>query len=161
MATGCYLPRTTVCPDLNMARPPAEICRLIETSLRHLHISAYGHAIESSIKSFYNYRTMTCFPLLHAIQSGLPLRIFFCKGSVGITKRQTGNGKSSSNGVERICCSLICLIACQHAGKAKISLGQAGKLETKGKKIQSVWHRLTRTSKTVGQASDLVLQVFP
>ena len=27
--------------------------------------------------------------------------------------------------------------------KQKISLGQAGKLETKGKKIQSVWHRLT------------------
>lgn len=93
--------------------------QVIETSLRHLHISAYGHAIESSVKSFYNYRTMTCFPLLHAIQSGLPLRIFFCKGSAGITKRQTGNDKSSSNGVERICCSLICLIACQHAGKAK------------------------------------------
>ena len=102
MATGCYLPRTTACFGPDMARPPAEICRLIETSLRHLHISAYGHAIESSVKSFYNYRTMTCFPLLHAIQSGLPLRIFFCKGSVGITKRQTGNGKSSSNGVERI-----------------------------------------------------------
>ena len=45
MATGCYLPRTTVCPDLNMARPPAEICRLIETSLRHLHIFAYGHIV--------------------------------------------------------------------------------------------------------------------
>lgn len=57
--------------------------------------------------------------LLFAKNDSLPLRIFFCKGSVGITKRQTGNGKSSSNGVERICCSLICLIACQHAGKAK------------------------------------------
>ena len=35
--------------------------------------------------------------LSHTILSGLPLRIFFCKGSVGITKRQTGNGKSPSN----------------------------------------------------------------
>ena len=35
--------------------------------------------------------------LTHTILSGLPLRIFFCKGSVGITKRQTGNGKSPSN----------------------------------------------------------------
>ena len=61
MATGCYLPRTTVCLGPNMTRPPAEICRLIETSLRHLHISAYGHAIESSVKSFYSHRTMKCF----------------------------------------------------------------------------------------------------
>ena len=138
MATGCYLPRTTACFGPDMARPPAEICRLIETSLRHLHISAYGHAIESSVKSFYNYRTMTCFPLLHAIQSGLPLRIFFCKGSVGNTNRQTGNGKSSSNGVERISCSLICLIACQHAGKAKkYPLGKPESLKQKGKRFRA------------------------
>jgi len=78
------------------------------------------------------------FPLLHAIQSGLPLRVFFCKGSVGITKRQTGNVKSSSNGVERICCSLICLIACQHAGKAKnIPWGKPESLKQKGKRFKA------------------------
>ena len=119
MATGCYLPRTTACLRPNKARPPAEICRLIETSLRHLHISAYGHAIESSVKSFYNYRTMKCFSHCFMRFSPVCLCGYSLQSSVGITKRQTGNGKSSSNGVERICCSLICLIACQHAGKAK------------------------------------------
>ena len=29
----------------NMKRPPAGICRLIETSLRHLHIFVYGHIV--------------------------------------------------------------------------------------------------------------------
>ena len=105
------------------------------------------------------------FPLFHAIQSGLPLRIFFCKDSVGITKRQTGNGKSSSNGLSVFAVPLFALLPANTLEKQKISLGQAGKLETKGKKIQSVWHRLTRTSKSswtslrLGSAS-ISLNVF-
>jgi hypothetical protein len=86
--------------------------------------------------------------LSHTILSGLPLRIFFCKGFVGIAKRQTGNGKSSSNGLSVFTVPSFALLPANALEKQKISLGQAEKLETKGKIIQSVWHRLTRTSKS-------------
>ena len=138
MATGCYLPRTTACFGPDMARPPAEICRLIETSLRHLHISAYGHAIESSVKSFYNYRTRRVFHCFMRFSPACLCGYSFAKVLSALPKRQTGNVKSSSNGVERICCSLICLIACQHAGKAKkYPLGKPESLKQKGKRFRA------------------------
>lgn len=139
MATGCYLPRTTVCLGPNMTRPPAEICRLIETSLRHLHISAYGHAIESSVKSFYSHRTMKCFS--HCFMRFSPACLCgysFAKVLSALPNAKPETGKSSSNGVERICCSFICLIACQHAGNAKnIPLGKPESLKQKGKRFRA------------------------
>ena len=142
---GLLFTKNDSLPGPDMTRPPAEICRLIETSLRHLHISAYGHAIESSVKSFYNYRTMTCFPLLHAIQSGLPLRIFFCKGLSALPNGKPETSNLPQTGLSVFAVPSFALLPANTLEKQKISLGQAGKLETKGKKIQSVWHRLTRT----------------
>ena len=67
----------------NMKRPPAGICRWIETSLRHLHIPACGHFIKNfgqDVSTSLHYG-VGGFPRLYIILSGLPPRIFFCKGS--------------------------------------------------------------------------------
>ncbi|WP_276805781.1 hypothetical protein [Bacteroides stercorirosoris] len=57
----------------------------------------------------------------------------FAKVLVGITKRQTGNGKSSSNGLSVFTVPSFALLPANTLEKQKISLGQAEKLETKGK----------------------------
>ena len=134
----------------NRKRPFAETCRWIETSLRHLHISADGHFIK---KFGQDVSTI----LTHGVGASHDF-IWFCpaylcgysfaKVLVGIIKRQTGNGKSSSNGLSVFAVPSFALLPANTLGKQKISLGQAEKLETKGKIIQSVWHRLTRTSKS-------------
>ena len=59
--------------------------------------------------------------------------ILFAKVLVGITKRQTGNGKSSSNGLSVFTVPSFALLPANTLEKQKISLGQAEKLETKGK----------------------------
>ena len=71
------------------------------------------------------------------ILSGLPLRIFFCKGSC--RHHQTSNRERQIflKRVERICCSLICLIACQHAGKAK-NIPWAGRKSLRKKGIKNI-----------------------
>lgn len=139
MATGCYLLRTTVCLGPNMARPPAEICRLIETSLRHLHISAYGHAIESSVKSFYNHRTMKCF--FHCFIRFSPACLCgysFAKVLPTLPNGKPGTTNLPQTGLSVFAVPSFALLPANTLEKQKISLGQAGKLETKGKKIQSV-----------------------
>lgn len=77
MATSCYLPRTTVSLGPNTIRPQ-KICRLIEISLRHLHIFVYGHIVMQFGQihlQLLQYGVGLL--LLCMIKYGLPLRIFF------------------------------------------------------------------------------------
>lgn len=73
-----------------------QVDRDFATALAYLRLRPYRYGVRSNVST-----TITLWsgglPFLCMIKSGLPLRIFFCKGSVGITKRQTGNGKSPSN----------------------------------------------------------------
>lgn len=88
----------------------------------------------SSVKSLCNYYTMEWgLPLFCMIESGLPLRIFFCKGSVGITKRQTGNGKSSSNKLSVFTIPSFALLPANTLEKQKYPLGKPESLKQKGK----------------------------
>lgn len=141
-----------------------QVNRGFATTLAYLRLRSYRYGVRSNVSTTIT-QWSGGFPFLHTIQSCLPLRIFFCKGSVGITKRQTGNSKSSSSKLSVFTLPSFALLPANTLEKQKISLGQAGKLETKGKIIQSVWHRLTKTSKSswtsprLGSAS-ISLNVF-
>lgn len=114
MATGCYLSRTTVCLGPDMARPPAEICRL--SRLRYGTCISPLTAMPLKVRS--NVPTTILLwsgALSHTILSGLPLRIFFCKGSCRHYQTSNREWQIFLKRVERIYRSLICLIACQHA----------------------------------------------
>ena len=113
--------------DRTWKRPSAETCRWIETSLRYLHISAYGHFIQKFGQMFLqpSYYGVGHFPIRFcpAYLCGYS----FAKVLVGITKRQTGNGKSSSNGLSVFTVPSFALLPANTLEKQKISLGQAGK----------------------------------
>lgn len=138
MALGCYLPRTTVCLGPNMVRPPAEICRLIETSLRHLHISAYGHAIESSVKSFYNHRTMKCF--FHCFMLFSPACLCgysFAKVLSAFSNDKPGTANLPQTGLSVFAVPSFALLPANTLKSKKYPLGKPESLKQKGKKFRA------------------------
>lgn len=101
-----------------------QVDRDFATALAYLRLRPYRYGVRSNVST-----TITLWsgglPFLCMIKSGLPLRIFFCKGSVGITKRQTGNGKSPSNKLSVFAVpSLPYCILCRQAQRRHVLYGQ-------------------------------------
>lgn len=119
MATGCYLPRMTVCFRPNMKKTicwDMQVDRDFATVLAYLGLRSFHPKVRSNVPTTI---LLWSGALSHTILSGLPLRIFFCKGSCRHYQTLNREWQIFLKRVERIYRSLICLIACQHAWKAK------------------------------------------
>lgn len=109
-----------------------QVNRNFASALAYLRLRSFHKEVRPNVSTIITLRSGN-FSFYHTILFGLPLRIFFCKGYVGITKRQTGNGKSSSNGLSVFSAPSFALLPANTLEKQKYPLGKPESLKQKGK----------------------------